>query len=63
MLQRKPRPYDLIAMSLRVAWSDVVTEPLPDHLRRLLEKLADEETEQACGRGKRTTNASKRHHH
>ena len=42
MLQRNAKPYDLIAVNLRVAWSDLVTERLPERLRALLERLADE---------------------
>lgn len=65
MLQRKPRPCDLIAKNLLIAWSDVVTEPLPGRIHRLLERLANEESEQRRRRhgGERRTNASKRAHH
>jgi hypothetical protein len=62
MLHREPRPHDLIARNLRVAWSDVVTEPLPDRLRRLLEQLADEETEHERESGERRTSARRRPH-
>ena len=64
MLQRKPRPCDLIAKNLLIAWSDVVTEPLPGRIHRLLERLANEESEQRRRHGgERKTNASKRAHH
>jgi hypothetical protein len=64
MLQRKPRPCDLIAKNLLIAWSDVVTEPLPGRIHRLLERLANEESEQRHRHGgERRTNASKRAHH
>src|SRR5436190_1053647 len=49
MLQRKPRPCDLIAKNLLIAWSDVVTEPLPGRIHRLLERLANEESERRRG--------------
>ena len=66
MLQRT-KPHDLIAVKLRVAWSDVVTERLPDRLRRLLEQLAhEEETQQEetqrRGSGEGRPNVRKRHH-
>jgi hypothetical protein len=64
MLQRKPRPCDLIAKNLLIAWSDVVTEPLPGRIHRLLERLANEESEQRRRHGGEwRTNASKRAHH
>jgi len=43
MLPRSTQTYDLIGVNLRVAWSNLVTEPLPERLRRLLERLASEE--------------------
>ncbi len=63
MLQRKTRPYDLIAMNLRVAWSNVVAEPLPGRIHRLREQLANEESERQRRHGERRTNAPKRAHH
>jgi hypothetical protein len=64
MLQRKPRRYDLIAMNLLIAWSDVVAEPLPGRIHRLLERLANEESaQQRRHGGERRTNAPKRAHH
>jgi len=55
--------HDLIALSLRVAWSDVVTQPLPDRIRQLLEQLAQvEEARQGQVSGVNKPNAQKRHH-
>ena len=61
MLQRT-KPHDLIAVKLRVAWSDVVTERLPDRLRRLLEQLEREEETQRRGSGEGRPNVRKRQH-
>jgi len=65
MLQRNAKPYDLIAVNLRIAWSDVVTEPLSDRIRRLLEQLADRETERERERddGGTESDAGKHRHH
>jgi hypothetical protein len=62
MLQRNAKPHDLIAMNLRVALSDVVMEPLPERIRRLLKQLVDQEIEQERGSGETRTNARKRPH-
>lgn len=59
MLRRKR--YDLIAANLRIAWSDVVTEPLSDRMRRLLQQLADLETQR--DRGGTGSDATKRRYH
>ena len=60
MLPRNAKPYDLIAVNLRVAWSDLVTERLPERLRRLLERLADDESQRERRSGDTKSNASKR---
>jgi len=63
MLQRNAKPHDLIALNLRVAWSDVVTQPLPDRFRRLLEQLAQVvEARQGQVSGVSKLNVQKRRH-
>ncbi len=43
MLPRMHKPFDLIGIHLREVWSDVVTAPLPDSLRCLLDTLSQVE--------------------
>jgi hypothetical protein len=43
MLPRTHKPFDLIGIHLREVWSDVVTAPLPDSLRCLLDTLSQAE--------------------
>ena len=58
---RNAKPYDLIAVNLRIAWSDLVTERLPKRLRRLLQRLADEEEARRQANGAGGRNAGKPH--
>jgi hypothetical protein len=48
MLQKR-NPYDIIAVNLRIAWSDAITGPLPNRIRRLLEQIADQEAKRSTG--------------
>lgn len=43
MLPRTHKPFDLIGIHLREVWSDLVTAPLPDRLRCLLDTLSQAE--------------------
>jgi hypothetical protein len=44
MLSRTHKPFDLIGIHLREVWSDVVTAPLPDSIRCLLDTLGRGDT-------------------
>jgi hypothetical protein len=44
MIPRMHKQFDLIGVQLREVWSDVVTAPLPDSLRCLLDTLSQEDT-------------------
>jgi hypothetical protein len=59
MLQKR-NPYDLIAVNLRIAWSDAATGPLPNRIRRLLEQLADQDAKQPLVRGNNGVNGDRR---
>jgi hypothetical protein len=43
MFPRTHKPFDVIGVHLREAWSDVVMAPLPDSLRCLVETLIQAE--------------------
>jgi hypothetical protein len=58
MLQKR-NPYDIIAVNLRIAWSNAITGPLPNRIRQLLEQLADQEAKQPPVKGKNGANGDR----